>query len=311
MKTTNYSETANFRCLNEYYPRQTDGVRLIMCGVENCAADKGPESRVRDAWHLHVILSGAGALEAEGERQLLRENHLFLLKPGTRITYYPLPDDPWTYCWMTFDGPQAEEYARAAGFSEGTYARQTGLDVRRFYRLCDQVLETAHASAGAALRRQGLLLEFLGLAIEAVEQDQNPGLGRGHKPLYHKGDYVRQALDFIQSNYSSIRVSDISKHLGIDRSYFSTVFKQSQGIAPGEYLLRLRMRQSSHMLDTLTMTIQEIASQVGYEDALTFSKAFKRFYGVSPMRYRELSPGERENLKPNIEGRGVGPRQEQ
>ena len=62
MKTTNYSETANFRCLNEYYPRQTDGVRLIMCGVENCAAGKGPESRVRDAWHLHVILSGAGAL---------------------------------------------------------------------------------------------------------------------------------------------------------------------------------------------------------------------------------------------------------
>lgn len=310
MTATKYSETKRFRCLNENSPRLTDGVCLVMCGVENCAADKEPESRARDVWHLHAVLSGAGVLEAGGERRLLRENSLFMLKPGEPVTYYPVPDDPWTYCWMTFDGPKAAEYARAAGFTPGVYARQTGLDVRRFYRLCDQVLETARDSDGAALRRQGLLLAFIGLAIEAVEQDRDPDRGRGHKPLYHKGDYVRQALDFIQSNYSSISVADISKHLGIDRSYFSTVFRQSQGMPPAEYLLRLRMRKSGHMLETLTMSIQEIAALVGYEDALTFSKAFKRFYGVSPMRYREMTPDERERLAPNIEKRGVGPRQE-
>ena len=108
----------------------------------------------------------------------------------------------------------------------------------------------------------------------------------------------------------SISVSDISKHLGIDRSYFSTVFRQSQGMPPAEYLLQLRMRKSGHMLEMLTMSIQEIAGLVGYEDALTFSKAFKRFYGVSPMRYREMTPDERERLRPNIEKRGVGPRRE-
>lgn len=310
MDAKNYSETTRFRCLNEHFPRQSETLYLLMCGVENCTPDKEKQYRPRDNWHLHVILSGAGVLEADGARRELRENQMFLLRPGERVTYYPLPDDPWTYCWMTFNGSRAEEYARAAGFGPGVYSRETRLDARRFYDLCDRLLENPQLSAGAAMQRQGLLLEFIGLAIESAEQDATPGQGRGHKPLYHRADYVRHGLEYMKHNYSSINVTDISKYLGIDRCYFSTIFKESQGLTPSEYLLRLRMRQSVHMLDTLTIPIQEISNQVGYEDALTFSKAFKRFFGVSPKHYRELTPDEKANLKPIIENREAGSRQE-
>ena len=53
------------------------------------------------------------------------------------------------------------------------------------------------------------------------------------------------------------------------------------------------MRQASQMLANLTIGIQEIASSVGYSDSLTFSKAFKRFFGVSPRFYRDMPPEQR------------------
>ena len=310
MDAKNYSETTRFRCLNEHFPRQSDALFLLMCGVETCAPDKEKQYRPRDNWHLHVILSGTGVMEVDGTRTPLRENHMFILKPGERITYYQQPEDPWTYCWMTFSGSRAEEFVRAAGFGPGVYTRETRLDARRFYNLCDRLMETPQLTAGAAMQRHGRLMEFIGLAIESAEQDVSPIPGRGHKPLYHRADYVRHGLDYMKHNYSSINISDISKYLGIDRCYFSAIFRQSQGITPSEYLLRLRMRQSVHMLDTLTIPIQEIANQVGYEDSLTFSKAFKRFFGVSPKRYREMTPDERMQLKPIIENQKAGSRQE-
>jgi AraC-like DNA-binding protein len=47
------------------------------------------------------------------------------------------------------------------------------------------------------------------------------------------------------------------------------------------------------MLVNLTIDIQNIANFVGYSDSLTFSKAFKRFFGMSPKFYREMPADER------------------
>ena len=48
------------------------------------------------------------------------------------------------------------------------------------------------------------------------------------------------------------------------------------------------MRKSAQMLRNPAMNVQDIARNVGYEDSLTFSKTFRRFFGISPKKYREL-----------------------
>ena len=119
--------------------------------------------------------------------------------------------------------------------------------------------------------------------------------------MYLKEGHIEHALDFIKNNYSSISVADISSYLGIDRSYFAVLFKQSQGVSAREYLLYVRMRKSSHMLTGTSMSVQEIARYVGYENALTFSKTFKRFFGVSPKYYREMPVEERPSATAILE----------
>ena len=123
MSPRNYSETSAYRVLVEHSPRHSDELYMTMCGIEQCRADKEWESRVRDGFHLHAILSGCGRLETAKGSASLREGQLFLIKPGEKITYYPDPQNPWAYCWMSFGGARAGALMWEAGFAvttEGT-----------------------------------------------------------------------------------------------------------------------------------------------------------------------------------------------
>ena len=54
-----------------------------------------------------------------------------------------------------------------------------------------------------------------------------------------------------------------------------------------KFLIDFRMHKAASLLVGTADTVKEISMAVGYEDQLTFSKAFKKKFGVSPKYYRE------------------------
>lgn len=53
-------------------------------------------------------------------------------------------------------------------------------------------------------------------------------------------------------------------------------------------LINLRIEKAKSLLMTTQLPINEVASAVGYNDQLAFSRLFKRCCGQSPRAYREL-----------------------
>ncbi len=68
---------------------------------------------------------------------------------------------------------------------------------------------------------------------------------------------------------------------------FARRFKQATGETPLTYLHKLRIAESKRLLEQDYKTIQEIASNVGYDDLIFFRNLFKRYAGVSPQAYRK------------------------
>lgn len=291
----NYFETKKYRCLIEHGHFLSEEFYLTMCGVESCLPGKRFGPARREDYHLHVILSGRGVLEVDGRRLELHVGQLFIQKPGEVTCYYADAENPWTYSWMDFGGTLAPRMAAAAGFSEGVNTVDCNIDPMRFYRLVDVALSHPALSLGGRLRRYGLLNQFLALAVESAAATHE---GRDRQNFFARGsdDYMLYALDFIRRNYAAISVMDIANYLGISRSHLTRLFKASLGCSPREYLNRLRMRRSAWLLANTSMSVQEISGSVGYEDQLTFSKAFKKAYDVSPRYYRELPDEERKVL---------------
>jgi len=189
MNRVSYFEDSRARCLNEHYPHQSDDLYLIMCGLENCSPDKEVWDHVRIGYHLHVIMSGEGVIQVGDRRQSLHAGQLFLIKPGEQMMYRPRPENPWTYCWMTFDGARASSYIEEAGFTMGINSLNSHVDISRFYHKCDQVMGIPQLNMAAALRRLGLTMEFISLAVESYDISMRDVRGR-HKALYNQADYV-------------------------------------------------------------------------------------------------------------------------
>jgi AraC-like DNA-binding protein len=80
----------------------------------------------------------------------------------------------------------------------------------------------------------------------------------------------------------------IARELKISWSYLARIFKRERNISLREYLLREKMvRAASLLIDEPQITIKKLSEKMGFEDANYFAYVFKKYYGVSPGRYRD------------------------
>ena len=69
------------------------------------------------------------------------------------------------------------------------------------------------------------------------------------------------------------------------KSSFSARFKLLAGESPMCYLTRMRLTKAAAVLRTQPATLLEVATSIGDDSEVAFSKAFKRQYGVAPGAY--------------------------
>jgi transcriptional regulator GlxA family with amidase domain len=67
----------------------------------------------------------------------------------------------------------------------------------------------------------------------------------------------------------------------------SRIFKQATQMSPVTFLLKLRIDKGRQLLRERTdLNVEQISASVGIQDALYFSRQFRRFYAMSPTEYR-------------------------
>lgn len=81
----------------------------------------------------------------------------------------------------------------------------------------------------------------------------------------------------------------ILRDLGLSYSRLRSLFRKAYGISPGDYRIQVRIEQACALLTTTSISIQEVAHQLGYADAFTFSKQFKQRVGLAPKYFRKHS----------------------
>lgn len=272
----------------EYEHSQEGEIYLVACGMERCdpAVTYGPE--LRDCYHLHAVLSGTGVLKVNGLTFHPHFGQLFLLKDNEVVEYSADEKDPWEYCWVTFNGTRAVEFIEKIGFTKDVYCVDSDLDTHEFYQLVLRMHEKPEMNQINDLRRKGILLEYLAMAMEAT---QKKGKKSPRTYEYEPEIYVKRALEFIAYNYQMITVADVIKFVGFSRSYFATLFKQKVGVSLQKYLIQYRIRKACELLEQTDQPIQLIAEKVGYENQLAFSRCFRKEMGISPTQYRENQEG--------------------
>ncbi|WGI26986.1 AraC family transcriptional regulator [Halomonas alkaliantarctica] len=78
----------------------------------------------------------------------------------------------------------------------------------------------------------------------------------------------------------------LSSKLGISRRHLTRLFREHTGYSIGEIHLKLRFREAKRLLSSTDLSIQLIALEVGFENASSFTRAFRRHLGCTPREIR-------------------------
>lgn len=104
-------------------------------------------------------------------------------------------------------------------------------------------------------------------------------------PTYYE-QIVNQVKGYLEENYKDASLEEAAVLVNLSSSYLSRVFKEKSGMGFSDYLTKVRMEKACGLLNDIRYKSYDIAYYIGYDNPKNFSRAFKAYYGKTPMEYR-------------------------
>lgn len=114
--------------------------------------------------------------------------------------------------------------------------------------------------------------------------------------LVDSEDIIVRAKRYIDENYrENIDRNDVAAVTFVTPNYLSKLFKNNMNMNLREYINQLRVEEAKRLLLSTSMSVSEIASNVGYYNISYFSTVFHKLVGVSPFDWRNQKGGQDES----------------
>lgn len=263
-------------------PLNEDMLSIYQYGSEICEPAQMYGPYVRDHFLIHFVKKGKGKFSVGGLTYTVEENQGFIIYPD-EITYYEADkENPWTYRWIGFNGGKIEGVLHNLGFmaQNPIFNVSDSVFVEKIFKKIDKANPTDMAD-------QLMLDGYLYMLFSAMNPTQI--LEPEKKEINGSArEYVEMAIEYIKKNYSQkISVGSIAHYIGLNRSYLGSLFKKHTKMTPMDFIMEFRMQKALELFANDKLNISDVARNVGYEDAMLFSKTFKKRYGLCPTEYRE------------------------
>ena len=255
-------------------------------------------SALRISWHSHrrfeliFVIEGATAYEFSGGRTVELAGDRFMVTPPQTV-HRGVHDvrTPANLCGILFDLDAAGARrntpftARDLGWMRGQFesqamtARPMSPELRRLVLALNRHVSLPGAPAGwpaaAAVR-----LLACSVILEAARQLTVSRPAKAKRA-------VETALAHMQAHsHEPLPVSRLANAAGCSRARLFQLFKQATGMAPNDYLQRLRVNKAREMLAGPARAITDVAFASGFSSSQYFSNVFRKYTGMTPTQFR-------------------------
>ncbi|HVX78472.1 MAG TPA: AraC family transcriptional regulator [Bradyrhizobium sp.] len=111
---------------------------------------------------------------------------------------------------------------------------------------------------------------------------------------------VETALWIDAHSAHDIGLEQAAKQAGLTPFHFLRLFSEVLGVTPHQYLVRSRLRHAAHLLAEEDRPVTGVAYDAGFGDLSNFVRTFHRAAGVSPLKFRKISRGDRKILQERL-----------
>ena len=106
-----------------------------------------------------------------------------------------------------------------------------------------------------------------------------------------KGEYriIHQTQVYVSTHvWEDLSVPFVASHVDMSPSYLTALFNKHLDISPAEYIRRVKLQESKHMIRENKLNFTEIAAELQYSTVHHFSRQFKEKFGMTPSEYAKL-----------------------
>lgn len=236
------------------------------------------------------IESGKALFKISKNTFIAEPGNLILTRPGDVHRITSLVDDPVRYFYFAIifreEHPDFERLRDMKKFFDTTPKRileNAMTTYQAFYKMFNEINTNNPFSAEMI---ESCLTDILITFYRGVNNcTESRYLSRNNK--HTEDELVYSVIDVLNSNANSLKnLSELGQKIGYSYPYLSQIFSQKMGQSIRDYYRHLLFEKAIGLLNN-NISITRIAETLGYDSIHSFSRAFTKYYGVSPSKYIE------------------------
>jgi AraC-like DNA-binding protein len=234
----------------------------------------------RGDYQLIYVADGQARLTVDGKERRLGKGNMILFRPSVPQKYsFYAEDSPQIY-WVHFTGSDIDKILARYNMptDKSAFFAGTSSEYEWIYSHMIRELQLRRANYKDMLCND---MHRLLMLIDRYFSEM---------PSFNSNtiDEIERAVHYFNNNYNAdVSIEEYAKQRHISACWFIRSFTQLTRLTPMQYVISVRIANAKSLLGDTSLSIAQVASAVGYENALYFSRIFKKHTGLSPREYRQ------------------------
>ena len=260
-------------------------LRINNCGyyrVHTTPVIETPHPEGRNDYQLLYIAAGKGEFYFKGSKEptIVTKGNMILFRPGEPQVYYYYAVDKTEVYWVHFTGWKVEEYLERYELPHDENVFYTGVspDYPWIYNQMIRELQLQRVNHE----------DMISLYMHHIFITINRYIKERRETKNDTINDIERAAHYFKDNYNKqISIEQYAAEHLMSVNWFIHSFKSVMKMSPMQYIISLRIAMAKGYLENSAKNIAEISNEVGYENALYFSRLFRKYTGMTPTEYRK------------------------
>lgn len=228
---------------------------------------------------FYYITKGHCIINIEGKEYLGKPGSWFFIPANKVHSYYNIKSGPFQKFWMHFDLYPTKTHI--CDLLKLPYCVDVGKNKKVKELFSEFTTANKSSSITDKIRVKSCSLDLLAEYI-ALSQPQNVN-------VISKSDIcINNILSYINDNLDkTITNEDLAAVAHMHPNHMIRFFKNKTDQTPAKYVTMQKMEYAKRLLERSELNVTEIMERIGIDDISHFSKLFKKFYGISPVKYKK------------------------
>lgn len=249
-----------------------------------------------DTYELYYLLEGQRYYFIDRQTYLVKTGDVVMIKPNQIHKTSMAEESYHNRILLQIEGQVMEPFLKASGMGgmDAVYVEDAMIlsipekerqNVERLLLQIGKEIQERQKQyeVGVKLRLAELFLALLRCQKKApfIEESQKVQTWK-HRKVHEVADYLLSHPETEES------LEELARRFYISKSYLSRIFREVTSFTVNEYKNMNRIKKSQQLLLHSSYSVTEVSELLGFENLTYYERVFKRYVGMTPLKYRKI-----------------------